>query len=61
LNPFVPIEIPSYSKEELDTMIDYYVDKRYIREIAATDMGREEIRFLTNRNPREFHDYSNFF
>ena len=28
LNPFVPIEIPSYSKEELDTMIDYYVDKK---------------------------------
>lgn len=28
MNPFVPIEIPSYSKEELDTMIDYYVDKK---------------------------------
>ena len=30
LDPFVPIEVPIYSEGELETMIDYYLDKRYI-------------------------------
>ena len=28
LDPFVPIEVPAFNPGELDTMIDFYVDKR---------------------------------
>ncbi len=31
---------------------------RYIREDAASEMGRREIRFVTGGNPADFWEYS---
>lgn len=28
MHPFVPIELPEFTESELDTMIDFYMDKR---------------------------------
>ena len=61
MDPFIPIEVPLYSKSEMDTMIDFYVAKRYIREAASTVAGRAEIHFLTGRNPKDFMEYSSWW
>ena len=46
MNPFVPIEIPSYSKEELDTMIDYYVDKKYKKKNEFRNLLSSALKFI---------------
>jgi len=56
--PFLPVETGRYSASELDVMIDYYVDKRYIMPVSATDAGRAEIHFLSARHPKDFMTFS---
>lgn len=56
--PFVPIEVGRYSKSEMDTVIDYHVERNYIQPEAATDPGRAEIHFLTGRHPEDFFTFS---
>jgi len=61
LSPFVPVEVEKYSEQELDTMIDYYLEKRYIQPVYGTHAGRQEVHFLTGRNPKDFFTFSNQF
>jgi len=61
MDPFIPIEVLPYSEAELDTMIDYYMEKRYILQECGTLPGRQEIHFLTGRNPKDFFEFSNDF
>ena len=61
LEPFIPIEVNSYSKSEMDTMIDFYVEKRYINELSSTRAGRAEISFLTGRNPKDLMEFSSWW
>ena len=56
--PFVPIEVGRYSKSEMDTVIDYHVERNYIQPTAATAPGRAEIHFLTARNAEDFVNFS---
>ena len=34
LDPFIPIEVTKYTEEELDSMIDYYVEKGQVDWLA---------------------------
>jgi len=61
MDPFVPVEVLPYSEAEMDTMIDYYMEKKYIMKDCGTHSGRQEIHFLTGRNPQDFFTYSNEF
>jgi len=56
--PFLPIEVGRYTKSEMDTVIDYHVERNYIQSAAATDPGRAEIHFLTGRHPNDFVTFS---
>ena len=58
LDPFVPVHVPAYSEGEADVMIDYLADKKYISQVATTEAGRAEIKFLTGRKPLDLRDYS---
>jgi len=58
LNPFVPIELGRYSQPEMDTVIDYHVDRNYLSPLAATEPGRQEIHFLSARHPLDFMKFS---
>jgi len=59
--PFIPIEVESYSKSEMDTMIDFYLEKRYISDNASTPAGRAELHFMTGRSPLDLIDYSSWW
>ena len=58
LDPFVPVHVPAYSEGEADVMIDYLADKKYISQVATTEAGRAEFKFLTGRKPLDLRDYS---
>lgn len=51
----MPIEVPAYSITEIHNHYDYYKELNWIQNAEArTDTGREEIMFLSGRNPAEF-------
>ena len=58
MDPFIPIEVTPYSKFELDTVIDYFLEKKYLSKKAGTEAGRAEMQFLTGRNPKDFTELS---
>nr|ACO10769.1 Mitochondrial 28S ribosomal protein S29 [Caligus rogercresseyi] len=57
MGPFIPVEVDNYSKEELDTMIDFKLEKQYIKPVAGTEAGRAEIEFITGKSPMDFANY----
>ena len=55
LEPFVPVNVPSYSDQEILNYHEYYKYKDWLlNEDAKTDDGREELIFLSGKNPAEF-------
>lgn len=49
LDPFVPVLVDDYNVAEFDSMIEYYKDRKWIRNITAS--GQRELELITNRNP----------
>ena len=55
MEPFVPVEVPSYSKKELLNHYEYYRDRNWIQnDEALTEEGLEELIFLSSYNPEQF-------
>ncbi|KDR19525.1 28S ribosomal protein S29, mitochondrial [Zootermopsis nevadensis] len=53
LDPFVPISVREYSEKELESCLDYYVDRRWLQnEKSFTEEGRKELKYLCGMNPR---------
>ena len=51
----MPIEVPSYSDEEITNHFEYYKERNWIQNPEArTSQGQEEIIFLSGKNPTEF-------
>jgi len=61
LNPFIPVEVENYTPSELDSAIDYSIEKGWIRTEAGTATTRRELHFLTGRNPADFFKFSALF
>ncbi|KAK9512220.1 hypothetical protein O3M35_000689 [Rhynocoris fuscipes] len=47
IDPFIPVEVKEYSDIELNSILDYYEDRRWLQRTS----GRHELSFLTNNNP----------
>ena len=55
MEPFIPIEVPSYSDDEISNHLEYYKDRNWIQNSAAkTNEGKQEIIFLSGKNPAQF-------
>ena len=55
MEPFVPIEVPSYSNEEILNYFEYYKEKNWLQSPEAkSDEGKEELFFLSAKNPSQF-------
>ncbi|CAB4061602.1 DAP3 [Lepeophtheirus salmonis] len=61
MGPFIPVEVEFYSEEELNIMIDFKLEKDYIRSVAGTSVGRAEINFLTGKSPLDFANYCHYW
>lgn len=55
IDPFVPIETPLYSEEELSNLYDYYKEKMWIAtKLGRTDRARKEMMYISAFNPYNF-------
>ena len=61
LDPFVPVEVENYSEAELDAMIDYYIERGWLEKSRGSLAARQEIHFLTGRNPGDLFKFSPAF
>jgi len=53
-DPFIPIKVDVYSNDEAESCLDYYTERLLLqRPESKTKAGREEIKFLSVRNPLE--------
>jgi len=52
MDPYVPVEVPEYSKQEAINCLRYYIDRNWIQnEYGRTEEGMKEIMFVSNMNP----------
>ncbi|XP_003744610.1 28S ribosomal protein S29, mitochondrial [Galendromus occidentalis] len=52
--PFVPIRVEKYSDKEAESVLEYYTDMNFIQHPKGrTEAARNELKFLSGRNPRE--------
>ncbi|XP_070151335.1 small ribosomal subunit protein mS29 [Polyergus mexicanus] len=58
LDPFVPVLVDDYNIAEFDSMIEYYKDRKWIRNITAS--SQRELELITNRNPFVLMDQCKF-
>lgn len=55
MEPFIPIEVRSYTDKELMNHYEYFKDRNWLQNPESlTDQGREELIFLSGKNPYEF-------
>jgi small subunit ribosomal protein S29 len=51
-DPFVPVLVDVYSSQEVQTTIDYYLERKWLMHpLAGTEKARKELEFLSTRNP----------
>lgn len=58
LDPFVPILIDDYNSAEFDSVIQYYKERKWIRNISPE--SQKELELVTNRNPLVLMQQCNF-
>jgi len=61
MNPFIPVGVEKYSETEMDSAIDYSLEKGWMRAEAGQEPTRRELHFLSARNPRDFFHFSIMF
>jgi len=51
-DPFVPVHIDNYTSLEVQTTIDYFLDRRWLQHPKAkSEEGRLELEYLSTKNP----------
>ncbi|XP_058809360.1 small ribosomal subunit protein mS29 [Phymastichus coffea] len=55
MDPFLPIAVENYSRDEFDTVIEYYKNRKWIRELTAD--GHKELKVISGANPRKLMNY----
>ncbi|KAK0080254.1 hypothetical protein PV325_000234 [Microctonus aethiopoides] len=56
LDPFLPVEVPNYSQDEFETVMEYYKERKWVRNISKE--GQRELELLSNRNPYKLMRYT---
>lgn len=55
LDPFLPISIGNYDNEEFEMIIEYYKDRKWLRDISPD--GVREVQLLTAGNPLKITEF----
>jgi small subunit ribosomal protein S29 len=51
-DPFIPIHVENYTSQEVQTTIDYYLDRKWLQHpMAGSEKGRQELEYLSTKNP----------
>ena len=55
-DPHVPVHVPQYSEKEIHSCINYYIENKWIQNPhGMTDAGKQELIFMSCKNPFELH------
>ncbi|XP_064474854.1 small ribosomal subunit protein mS29-like [Ornithodoros turicata] len=55
--PFVPVHVPKYNEKEIESCLDFYIDRGFIQNRKGwTTEGRAELKFLSGYNPMVLGD-----
>lgn len=55
-DPFVPIYVPDYTSSEVQTTIDYFLERKWLgHPSAGSEEARLELEYLSTRNPYELN------
>ena len=60
-DPFLPVEVEPYTEEEMDNAISYNIERGWLGRECDSRAARQEIHFLTGRNPGDFFKFSSQF
>ncbi|PSN47023.1 28S ribosomal protein S29 [Blattella germanica] len=53
LDPFVPIKMSEYDDNEVESCLEYYIDRRWLQnKKGCTEEGKTELKYLSGMNPR---------
>ncbi|XP_014217315.1 28S ribosomal protein S29, mitochondrial [Copidosoma floridanum] len=55
LDPFLPVGVENYTQDEFDTVMEYYKNRKWIRNIS--EEGLKELRLVCGSNPYRLMDY----
>lgn len=58
LDPFIPVLVENYNITEFDSMIEYYKDRKWIRNITSN--GQRELELITNKHPLSLMEQCKF-
>eukprot|EP00088_Acartia_fossae_P071515 TRINITY_DN982_c0_g1_i1.p1 TRINITY_DN982_c0_g1~~TRINITY_DN982_c0_g1_i1.p1 ORF type:complete len:452 (+),score=70.89 TRINITY_DN982_c0_g1_i1:32-1357(+) len=58
MNPFYPVTVDKFSRDEMDSHLDYYIEKGWIRPECDQFNRREELHFVTGRIPKDLFEFS---
>jgi len=61
MNPFYPVAVDKYTQDEMDSAVDYYLEKGYIRQECGEHNRRQELHFITGRIPNDFFNFSSMY
>jgi len=61
MDPFLPIEVPPFTEVEMDSAIDYSMERGWLGAHCSGTAARQEIHFLTGRMPGDFFKFSSSF
>ena len=52
LDPFIPIKVNEYSETEVESCLQYYIDRHWLQnKKGCTEEGKRELKFLSGMNP----------
>ena len=55
-DPHNPVHVPQYSDKEVHSCINYYIENKWIQNPhGKTDAGKQELIFMSCKNPFELH------
>ena len=57
----IVLQVVPYTEAEMDAMISYYIERGWLGKEADSRAARQEIHFLTGRNPHDFFRFSSSF
>ncbi|XP_014233402.1 28S ribosomal protein S29, mitochondrial [Trichogramma pretiosum] len=55
LDPFLPISVENYTEDEFNTVIEYYKNRKWIRNLSSD--GQKELQLLSGGNPYKLMEY----
>lgn len=55
LDPYLPIMIENYNEDELNAVVEYYKNRKWIRDLSPD--GKKELKLISGSNPYKLREY----